>query len=99
MLTDAIKNLKKYFKNSLPEIADDYKASNLREAISLLDKAEILSHRDSDRDEINRLISRALILGDNAGGLNERFNSIQTQIQRGNNKTPETGKEHQFTRS
>ncbi|MFA6176821.1 MAG: hypothetical protein WC765_09620 [Phycisphaerae bacterium] len=99
MLTDAIKNLKKQFKNYLPEIIDAYKASKLKEAIGLLDKAESLLYQDSDRDEIDRLVTRAVILCDIAGGFNERLNPIQTQIQRGNNKTPETGKEHQFTRS
>ncbi|MCD4830580.1 MAG: hypothetical protein K8R02_02085 [Anaerohalosphaeraceae bacterium] len=94
MFADALKHLKKQFENFLPEIVDAYKAKILREAISLLDKAESLSHRDSDRNEINRLIARALILGDEAGGFNERFSKIQTKTWRGGYKASEAGEKN-----
>lgn len=94
MLTDAVKHLKEQFKNSLPEIIDAYKAGSAREAIILLDKAEKLSLRDGDRNEIYRLITRALILGDNVGIINERFNQIQAQVQRGDYKEPEEGEKN-----
>jgi uncharacterized protein YoxC len=95
MLTDAIKHLKEQLKNSLPEIVDAYKAESLREAISLLSKAETLSQDlNSDRNEINRLIARALILADNVGSLDGRFNQIQTQIQRRGYKASKAGEKN-----
>ena len=94
MLTDAIKHLKEQFNNSLPKIVDAYKAGIAKEAIGLLDKAKNLSLRDGDRDEMEYLITRALILGDNAGILNEKFNQVQTQIQRRDNKASKAREKH-----
>ncbi len=77
MLTDAIKHLKEQLKNSLPAIVDTYKTGLAREAVGLLSKAENLSQDPySDRNEINHLIARALILADNAEIIDERFNEI-----------------------
>lgn len=77
MLTDAIRHLKNILKDSLSKAAnsskyDAYKVSLVEEAIRLLDKAENLSRDlESDRKEINYLITRALILADNAGIFND----------------------------
>jgi hypothetical protein len=94
MLTNAIIHFKELIKNSLPEIIDAYKAGLAREAILWLDKAEKLSLRDGDRKEIDYLVTMALILGDEAGILNEKFNQVPTQIQRRGNKTSEAGEKH-----
>ncbi len=91
---DAIIHFKEFIKNSLPGITDVYKAGLAREIILLLDKAENLSKQDGERKEIEYLITRALILADNAGILNERFIQIQTQIQRRGDKASKTGEKH-----
>lgn len=94
MLTDAIIHFKKLFKNSLPKIFDPYKVGIAREAILLLDKAEKLIHQDSGRKEIEYLVTRALILGDNAGIFDEKFYQTQTQIQRSGDKASKAGEKH-----
>ncbi len=100
MEPNGFERLKKYFENSLSKLIDDvgygsFKVTSLREAIAALKKAKnLLQDPYSDRNEINRLIADAMTLADNAGIFDERFNQIQTQIQRGGYKASKAGEKN-----